>query len=365
VSERSVSSVGHVLWSGNIGGIERLVRDLAAEQIRQGCYVIAAFGKAEGPFVDGIGSTGADTVDLGLAAGYDIRPMRMLRGARTLHRVDVVHLHGFNPALACIALASRRPIIFTEHGNFGLGRSPRLRERLKRKLQGHFLERKVACLAANSAHTASRLREIYGISAERVRVIHNGTDFDSLGPMQVEQPSGQLRIVFLGRLVRFKRVDRLIEGVARCKVRDRLRVDIIGAGPMEPELRSMAASSGLADRIRFLGHRTDVAPLLADADAIVQPSEGEPFGLAMLEACAQGVLPIVFSDGGGVLEVLPPDGLVVDSVEALMEALEGLSESPALNIEARRQRAVWMRGHFSISAAARKYRDLYEEAVTR
>ena len=49
----------------------------------------------------------------------------------------------------------------------------------------------------------------------------------------------------------------------------------------------------------------------ATTEVLVQPSEGEPFGLAIIEACRQGALPIAFADGGGALEVLPPDGRIV------------------------------------------------------
>jgi glycosyltransferase involved in cell wall biosynthesis len=363
MSERSVSSVGHVLWSGTVGGIERLVRDLAAEQVRQGLRVVVAFGRAEGPFVGATRRAGAEVVDLRFANGYDLRPLKILRGARALRSADVVHLHGFNLPLACIALASRRPLVFTEHGNFALGRSLRPGERVKRKLQSLFLDRGVSCLAANSRHTASRLAELYSIFPQRINVIHNGAEFGAVERQSESgRANGQLRVVFVGRLVRFKRVDRLIEGVARCRWRDRLRVAIIGVGPLEPALQAFADSSGLGDSIRFLGYRADIPAALADADVLVQPSEGEPFGLTIIEACGQGLLPIVFSDGGGALEALPPDGVVVDDAEGLAAALDGLIGSPALSAKARAARAHWVRGRFPISQNAQRYQELYEAA---
>jgi glycosyltransferase involved in cell wall biosynthesis len=96
---------------------------------------------------------------------------------------------------------------------------------------------------------------------------------------------------------------------------------------------------------------------------LVHPSEGEPFGLAVIEACATGALPIVFSDGGGVLETLPPDGVVVDDVEELAAALDGLLGSPLLLPEARRTRAQWAREAFPIARTSEKYLSLYESAL--
>src|SRR5205814_855662 len=177
------------------------------------------------PFVDATAAAGAEVLDLNLAAGYDLRPGRLLRSARALRSTDALHLHGFNPALASICLAARRPIVFTEHGNFALGRSLRRSERLKRRLQARFLARRVAVVASNSRHTASRMAEIYGIPVQRVKVVHNGTDFDSLARPSYGPKNHELRVVFLGRLVPFKRVDRLIEGVARSTRRDHFRLN--------------------------------------------------------------------------------------------------------------------------------------------
>lgn len=95
----------------------------------------------------------------------------------------------------------------------------------------------------------------------------------------------------------------------------------------EVELRQLAASPGLADRVRFLGERTDVANLLAAADIHCQPNTApEPFGLAFVEALHAG-LPVVTSDAGGAREIVTPDcGVLVPpgDVEALRAALAEL-----------------------------------------
>jgi glycosyltransferase involved in cell wall biosynthesis len=287
----------------------------------------------------------------------------VLRGGRSLRDVEIVHLHGFNPALAYTCLASRRPIVFTEHGNFALGRRLGRRERFKRRLQRRFLERRASAVVANSRHTAVRISELYGIPSQRIETVHNGTSFPDLRPSEHPE-NGQLRIVFLGRLVPFKRVDRLLEGVARSTRRDRLRLDIIGSGPLERDLKAMAESLGLGDRIRFLGQRMDVHELVAKADVIVQPSEGEPFGLSILEGCAHGALPIVFADGGGALEVIPRDAVTVESIDHLARALDELADFPtALDLAARRRRVEWVRKRFAISVSARRYLAVYERAV--
>jgi glycosyltransferase involved in cell wall biosynthesis len=254
-------------------------------------------------------------------------------------------------------------VVFTEHGNFGLGRSLGAHGRLKRQLQRRFFEHSVQGLAANSAHTVRRLTEIYGIPAESIVVVHNGSEFNGLVRPRDESSMEILRVVFLGRLVPFKRVDRAIEALSLVARGDRVLLEIVGGGPLEGELRNLATSLGLKDRIRFHGYRAEASDVIAGADVLVLPSEDEPFGLAVLEGCAQGSLPIVFADGGGTLEALPPDGVVVESVEELAQTLDGLIGSEELSDKARGRRAEWVREQFPISATAGQYLKLYE-AVT-
>lgn len=355
-----VTSVAHVLWSAEVGGIERFVCDLVPAQRRLGLRVGVALARAEGPFAARIAAAGAEILPLGLASGYDLHPRRIARGARLLRGSAVVHLHGFNVPFAAMALATRRPLVHTEHGTFGLGRELRGPERLKRRLLGSFLHR--ATVAANSTHTARQLARVHGLDADAIAVVPNGTALpDRVGE---GSPDGTLRVLSVGRLVAFKRVDRAIAAVARAR-RSPVSLDVVGDGPLRGELEALAASLGVGDRVRFLGFRDDVHALLAEADVLVQASEGEPFGLAIIEAAASGALPVVFADGGGALEALPPDGIVVRDVDELAGTLEALVGSPALAPDARRQRAGWVRERFSIDAAARAYRTLYERAAER
>ena len=69
-------SVVHVLWSGRVGGIERLVVDLASAQVQCGADVRIAFGQAEGPFATLAECRGPSVVDLGLRSGHDLSPDR-------------------------------------------------------------------------------------------------------------------------------------------------------------------------------------------------------------------------------------------------------------------------------------------------
>jgi glycosyltransferase involved in cell wall biosynthesis len=69
-------------------------------------------------------------------------------------------------------------------------------------------------------------------------------------------------------------------------------------------LKTLAQRGGVADRIRFLGERTDVPAVLRAADIFCQPNTSpEPFGLSLVEALLAG-LPVVTSGIGGAREIV-------------------------------------------------------------
>jgi glycosyltransferase involved in cell wall biosynthesis len=99
------------------------------------------------------------------------------------------------------------------------------------------------------------------------------------------------------------------------------------------ELRQLAESLGIADRVRFLGERSDIPCLLAAADIHCQANtRPEPFGIVFIEALAAG-LPVVTTDLGGPREIVDEScGILVrpDDVAHLAESLHRLIADPAL-----------------------------------
>jgi glycosyltransferase involved in cell wall biosynthesis len=87
---------------------------------------------------------------------------------------------------------------------------------------------------------------------------------------------------------------------------------IAGSGPLEAELKALAAQLGVEGRVRFLGWRDDASSLYRTADLCVFPSRFEPLGNVVIQAWAHG-LPVVaaMSDGPGALIRPGEDGLLV------------------------------------------------------
>ncbi|HVK14188.1 MAG TPA: glycosyltransferase, partial [Gemmataceae bacterium] len=107
---------------------------------------------------------------------------------------------------------------------------------------------------------------------------------------------------------------------------------IVGDGPELDRLKTLAASLGVSEAVHFLGLRTDVPDLLADADLFVLASRAEGLTLAVVEAMA-AELAVVVTDVGGHKEVVTPDtGWIVppEDVPALRSAVAvALADPPA------------------------------------
>jgi glycosyltransferase involved in cell wall biosynthesis len=168
--------------------------------------------------------------------------------------------------------------------------------------------------------------------------------------------SASLRVICIGRLDSYKRIDWLIEALA-CVPDALVQLDVLGDGPDRPSLELQAAAQA-PDRVRFHGRVDEGTKLafLARADVLVLPANrcNEAFGIVQLEAMACAVPAVAFEHPRSGMawvsrnEALPWDGLR----NSLPDLLARLAADPALLARARRTahlrytqqfaRAVWL-----------------------
>jgi glycosyltransferase involved in cell wall biosynthesis len=141
---------------------------------------------------------------------------------------------------------------------------------------------------------------------------------------------------------------------------------LVGDGPERSRIENEIARLGLADHVRLLGERDDVARLLHAFDLYVLCSVTEGLSLSILEAMAAG-LPVVATRVGGNPELLDqgragiltpardPDALA----DAIIDLLTNREKASALGLAAR-ERA---RRSFDIRPVARRLEEIYERAL--
>jgi L-malate glycosyltransferase len=168
----------------------------------------------------------------------------------------------------------------------------------------------------------------------RVEVIPNGVDVAAIKRAEpAEEPTD---LLFVGRLIDEKRVDLLIRAVAELRTRfPALRCAVVGGGPERKALERLTETLAIGDRVRFVGEVStgDLARHLRASRILVLPSVREGYGMAVAEAQAAGVVPVVVRAPFSAASDLVRDGIdgvlvepMVDSLAASVAALLGNEE---------------------------------------
>jgi len=147
---------------------------------------------------------------------------------------------------------------------------------------------------------------------------------------KLQKKEGDVLLVNTARLVHQKANDDTIRALALLP--QRFRLVLVGGGPDDDMLRSLAKECGVADRVTFVGpvDRSEVTLYRKACDIFVAPSRSEGLGNAFLSAMASG-LPVVATTEGGLAEFVSPETAWVvpkDSPDAIAAAVEEICAHP-------------------------------------
>lgn len=163
------------------------------------------------------------------------------------------------------------------------------------------------------------------IPADKVRTITLGVDTNIFRPN--DSPPQANRLVHAASLVKVKDQAMLLKAIARL---DGVELDILGTGPEQARLETLARELGIAERVKFVGsvQHLDTPPYYQHAALNVLTSRHEGLGMVTLEAAACGVPTI--STNVGLLPDEPTLGVVVPVGDdaALAEAIRELLANP-------------------------------------
>jgi len=329
----------HVVKSyQSVGGIERYVRDLVAKHRARGhCVNILTVGT--GRSLQVIDEEGGKIYFLPRLLTYQSAtislqfPSLLLRLSR---QHDIVHFHYPNPCgeLSYLAISPflRVPTITTFHNEV----VPTKRfYRIYRPLGRRFLELmdRIIVTSPNQLKTSAILQGL----EEKTTVIPLGIPMPEMSPQSSTSlfpPQAFPRILFVGRLSRYKGLPYLIEAMQSAPG----HLLIVGDGPLRTRLEAQVRELGLEERIVFTGYVPEeiLWRLYHEADILVLPSidRGEGFGYVILEAMAASTAIVSTELGTGTSYVNQhgETGFVVpkQDASALAQAIRQLAEDPDL-----------------------------------
>ena len=245
-------------------------------------------------------------------------------------------------------------------------------------------------VVANSAYTARSVRS--AAPRARLEVVHNPVDLTRFDPGRIDRLTARARLAGeLGEAVRgrlllgvvaqispWKGQDTAVEAL-RLLVREGVDAHLLLIGSAKfvasstrfdnegfvERLRQRIASSGLQERVSWLGEREDVPELVRALDVLMLPSHEEPFGRALIEAMALEV-PVLATDVGG------PSEIIVDGREGYLlpprQPEAWARAAAAIGADAELAAALGAAGRrrveeaFTVSRHVRSMLDVYERA---
>lgn len=359
----------HLMVSGQAGGIESLLRDYVEYSRHENLFVFAWDG---GPAAERIAACGCRVVLMDKETEGTRAVCRRILALCEEERVDAVIAHHAAPMLRILAMLAkmRNPkikVIWYAHSNaFELCDGRRKKGLALRK----WVYKTTFCRADGAVAISNSVRDslvsYLGLPGERITVIHNGAILKRFAHERAAREGKTLRLIYVGRLIKEKGVQTILKALSRLPEVD-FRFTVVGDGDYREALQALAEELGIEAKVDFLGTRTDVPALLAQADVFMHlPDCEEGFGIAVVEAMASGLL-CICGDRGGLPEIVEDgvSGYIVKNNDParLAELLRAIARNPeAEEYRAMRVRAVERAQKFSIEAFAAKLDDLLEEA---
>lgn len=371
----------HVMYRFDTGGLENGVVNLINHMPRE-AYRHAVLALTEvTDFRQRVQRSDVQFIALQKPPGHGVWLYPLLY--RLFRRLRPAIVHSRNLAALEVqvpAWAAGVPVrIHGEHGRdvSDLDGSNRTYQRMRR-LYKPFVHHYFALSRDLESYLAQKIR----VTPERMTQVYNGVDFRRFGPG--EQARGQIpgmpftvpQLWLVGTVGRMQEVkDQLT--LARAFVqtvqlmpalRSRLRLVMVGDGPLRAQAGKILADAGMADLAWLPGERVDVPQIMRALDCFVLPSKAEGISNTILEAMATG-LPVIATDVGGNADLVAhgETGTIVppNSPAAIAEALAPLARDPEL---ARRMGAAGRaraQERFSLQAMVQTYQGVYDQQLRR
>jgi len=374
-----------------VGGTEKQANLLAKKLIEKGVEVNIVtgwwkFGTPRKEIIDGIK----------VFRNFSCWGMFGIKGIRTLggliymvslgiyllmrrREYDIIHVHQvLYPAFVSVLIGKifRKPVLVK---NACTGITSDIRQLRRFPLGGEqlkYLLKRMDCLVPVSQEGINEFKAI-GYPESRIVYIPNGV----LIPLEskTQYYNEVLRVIIIARLDWQKGIDVLLKAWAKVMQQEKkLKLLIVGDGPLKSELKRLSKSLGLIGSVEFTGLVYSVEKYLRYADLFILPSRAEGLPNALLEAMSYGISCIATNVGGNgeLFEtenrrispggyLIARNGLLVnpDDVKGLSEAILYLIRNGRVREEIGRRSRMFIQENYSIDLVADRYIALYQRML--
>lgn len=320
----------------NQGGVQQAILNLAKNLDR------SKFNLAVCAIENG-GLIGNEIIDSGtnvIVLGFKRQPIKTISALVKIikeNRIDIVHASSYHPSLygRVAGIISRTPIIMSyEHVIFN-------HFRLGRAILNRILNFFTHAYTPVSKGVSEQVIKWYGYPRDKVYLLYNGVDTSRFSP----KPSSiiakkalrldpkALVISMICRLDLSKGHKYFFEAITMLKRKHNIQFIVVGTGPDEASIISLAKAYNLEKSVKFLGLRRDIDVCMNATDIFCFPTLQEGFSNVLLEAMSSGCA-IVASNFSSNLEVLKDrnNSLIVEMKKSdqLAKAIQKYIDSPNL-----------------------------------
>ena len=296
------------------------------------------------------------------------------------HKYDLIHIHEWSTGTVGIALKHewKTPLLATIHATERgrhQGYLPSETSRQIDRMEWHICYEAWQLIIC-SRYMFSEVQEYFGVPPEKVRIVANGVDMNSLhicsrakieALRQKYAANGEKLLFFVGRITHEKGLQVLVHAMPQI-LAEYPHTRLLAAGKNSERMSPIAQEMGVDHAIDFLGYISDEARdhIYQTVDAAIFPSLYEPFGLVALEAMALNCNVIV-SDVGGLREVVhhEENGLTAypNDPNSVAWAVDHLFSNPTAATERRRCAYEQVQDAFSWQKIAYQTAQVYANIV--
>lgn len=294
----------HLITTINRGGAENQLLILVKEQVKQGFDVHVVYLKGEPELRADLVSSGALVHSELASLSPFLQPFklgRLIRGKNA-----IVHAHLPRAELVALLTFTKFKFFASRHNaeSFFPG-APRIISNFLSRLV-EIRSRKVIAISNAVKDFLISTGEV--THSESIAVIHYGYQLQCEGRAAKANSKSQiLELGTISRLTDQKDIPTMLSAFLEYKTQSPASsLSILGAGPLEFDLKKVTKQMGIEDSVIFMGRSPFIYDFLTKLDAFILTSKYEGFGMVLLEAMDAGI-PVIASRNSAIPEVLGDD----------------------------------------------------------